>query len=219
MAVLARRTWAQLATETTLRLGNIASPGFDSRVQYWLAASYFDLCTRYHHVELDMVTASALTLSVSTSSLNLPADLFVLISASIESTTIPIIDFRSVVHDIYDNAAGVPQKCARFGSKLYFDRIAGANYPTVFLWYYRRGTSPDFTTPTSPELDSDVDEHIIEGALRYAYPNLARPDLGAVQRELLNDWLSTQVRTPTSYPLTSLAERERSATTLSGTQG
>lgn len=219
MAVLARRTWAQMLTELTLRVGNITSPGFDSRLHYWLASSYFDLCTRYHHVELDMSTPTGLTLSVSTSSINLPTDLFVLISASIESTPLPIIDFRSIVDDIYTNASGVPQKCARFGNKLYFDRIAADNYPTVFLWYYRRGTAPDFAAPTSPELDSDCDEHILEGALRYTFPNLARPDLGAVQRELLNDWLSTQVRTSTMYPLTNLAERERSATTLSGAQG
>ena len=223
MAVLVRRNWPQLLTETVLRLGNITSTGFDSRVQYWLAASYFHLCTLYHHVELDDIDTS-LSCTTSTNEVTLPSDLFVLVGVRLKAVggaTILgplLVEEYTLVADKYALESGQPSRCARFGNKLYFDKKPDVAYP-LEVFHYRRGLAPDFSgTPTSPELDSDVDEHIIQGALALALPGVGRPDLAAVQRELLAEWLSAQVRSSLGDPLTALPERERT-TAISTRQG
>lgn len=222
MAVLARRTWATILTETVLRVGNITSTGFDARLQHWLAASYQSLCTTYHHVELDALDTSK-TASTAANTVTLPTDVFVLVGVRLRSGStilgpLVISDFRSVF-DKYTAEVGVPTRCARWANTIYFDKLPAAAY-NLDIYYYKYGTAPDFTTPTSPELDRDVDEHIIEGAIRLAFPALARPDLGDVHRQLLGEWASDQIRSPLSTPpLPNFAERERTTTTTSGAQG
>lgn len=225
MAVLARRNWSQMLTELQLRVGNYSTTGFDVRLQHLLTASYHHICTTYHHTELDK-TDSSVTCSTSTNEITLPSDLFILVAIRLRSTGSPstylgpilIEDFRSVSGH-YTAETARPEKGGRFGSKFYFDKLPDAAYPLDIL-YYRHGLAPDFSgSPTSPELGPDVDEHILEGALRLAWPALARPDLGGVHRELLTEWLGSQIRPTTMFPLTDLPERERSATILSGTQG
>lgn len=213
-----------MLTELTLRCGNITSTGFDARLQHWLAASYANLCTTYHHVELDALNTS-LTTDSTVNTVALPADTFVLISVKLYRSTIvdtpvntlTLVDFRSLIDD-YTGASALPTKAARYGNTLYFDSKPDDTY-RLYVYYYKYGTAPDFTTPTSHELGLDVDEHIYEGALRYVMPNLARPDLGAVQRQLLSDWLNEQVRVTTSDQLTALPERERTTTTFTKGQG
>lgn len=221
MAVLARRNWAQLLTELTLRLGNITSSGFDARLQYVLAGAYFDICTTYHHAELDAVTASPITLTIAESSVPLPTDLFVLVSASIEGVQLPVVDFRQLIEELRSaGAAGVPTKCARYGGRLYFNKVAAASYASVLVFYYRRGLAPDFSgSPTSPELDSDVDKHIMELALSTAWQALGRPDLAATEQQKYDAWASMQVRVSLIDPLVAQQEKGLAGTTYTKGQG
>jgi hypothetical protein len=231
MAVLTRRTWAELLTETILRVGNITASGFDTRLKYFLAASYTHLCTRYHHVELD--TRSTVECSTSANFVALPSDLYILVAVILHQASPDIYIFPPgppiigplVIEDYRltsDNYVGYPTlarptKCARYGNNLYFDSLPDQAYVVEFA-YYRRGLLPNFGT-TSPELDYDVDEHIMDGALRLAFPAVARADLGEVNRQLLEEWAESQVRVPLLDPLTNLPERERTGTTYTKGQG
>lgn len=229
MAVLAARTWAQLLTEALLRVGNITTSGFDARMQRWLEAAYFNLCTTYHHVEFDTISTS-LTASTTSNEVDLSSlspKLFVLAglrlrasSTTTSTITGPLVprDFRSVF-DKYTATAGQPTTVARWGDKLYFDTLPLAAYG-LNLYYLRYPTAPDFAAPTSPETGRDVEEHIIEGAIQLAFPGMGRPDLGAVNRELVATWLNEQVRLPlTADPIVNLPERQRAGTTTVQGQG
>lgn len=197
-------------------------------MQRWLEAAYFNLCTTYHHVELDTVDTS-LTASTSTNEVSLASlspKMFVLaglrLRASADSgsaITGPMVvgDFKSLF-DKYTATVGVPSKVARFGDKLYFDTLPAAAYG-LNLYYLRYPTAPDFGA-TSPETGRDVEEHIVEGAIQLAFPGIGRPDLGAVNRELVGMWLSEQVRLPlTADPIVNLPERQRAGTTHVQGQG
>lgn len=222
MAVLARRTWAQMLTELQLRLGNITATGFSDRLQYLLTASYYDLCTTYHHVELDKIDTSV-SCSTSNNEITLPTDLFKLVGIRLKavggaSILGPVVleDYR-LSSDLYTLTSGRPSRGGRFGTKFYFDKLPDAAYP-LEIFYYRYPTAPDFGA-TSPELGPDLDEHILQGAIRLGFPAIARGDLGDVSRTLLEEWLQAQVRASLLEPLTALPERERTGTTYSRGQG
>lgn len=224
MAVLARRNWKQLREETLLRLGNPSATGMSARVEYWLKAAYDELWSVYHHFEFDKIDTS-LSLSTSTNELALPSDCFIAMQLILKSADGATFHGERINEDLrmvaaaYAGATGTPTMCARFGSKLYFDKKPSEAFD-VELYYYRTGTSPDYSTPTSPETATDCDEHIIQWALRLAMPGLGRPDLGEVQRQLMTEWLAQQVRPATGEsPLAARAERERVTTVHGGMQG
>lgn len=225
MAALARRTWAEIATETQRRLGGINYSGATTRIQYWIEAAYLYLCTCYHHFELHAIDTSK-TLSTSVNTLVLPTDCFILIAMRMKDPDTgkyigPIGPFDAAPNMVvgYTNEVGRPTRYNRFISTLHFDYIADKAYP-VDLFYYRFPASPDFTGSASPEIGRDCDEHIIEGAMRLGWPGVARPDLGDPERQLLTEWLAEMVRpTLISDPIPWARERNATARTIGGPQG
>jgi len=223
MAVITRRLWSAIQTETIRRLAGINYAGFDTRVQYWLWASYLTLATTYHHFEFDKEDTS-LTLSSGAYTLALPSDCFEVVAVTLrDSTGAQVGEAQqysfSAMRSAYTAESGLPSRRARFGSTLYFDKKADANY-NLDLYYYRLPTAPDFVSVSAtPETGVDCDEYIIDGACALANPAIGRPDLGTVDREVLTTWLAMQVRTPMNTE--GLEERERSETgrTLGGRQG
>lgn len=222
MAPLARRTWAQMATEVTLRLGNPTTTGFDARIQYALVASYDDLCTTFHHVELDNIDTSKVC-STSTNTVTLPADCLVVVGVRLKAVggavlgQVLVEDYR-LGSALYVATSGQPTRCSRFQNSLYFNTKPDQAYP-LEIFYYRRCTVPDFSASASSELDRDVDEHIIEGAIRRLFPAISRADLGDVQRTLMSEWMGAQFRSSILDPLTAAPEKEFSATTYTKGQG
>ena len=222
MAAITRRTWANIRDEVIKRLGNITATGFSGRVEYSVWAAYQDIATTYHHFELDDVDTS-LTCSTSTNDVSLTAGTFMVIGVRLKSvagavlTGLESVDFRRLSDD-YLATSGRPTQYSRFLNKLYFDKKPDLAYP-LEVYRYKRCTAPDFSS-TSPELDSDVDEHIIEAACRKLFPMIARPDIGEVNRQLMTEWLSMNVRPSLiDEPLPNMSERSRSATALAGAQG
>lgn len=228
MAALARRKWSEIQSETQKRLGNTDSTGtdgvlFTTRIAYWLRAAHLDLCTTYHQFELDQTTQ--LTLSTSANSVALPADCFIVVAVRLKDSTgaafLGQLTGKSyqVLADAYTGAAGQPAFVSRYGPNLYFDVLPSSAYK-LDLFYYRYPTSPDFGGSGSPETGEDLDEHIIEGACRHAYPAIGRADLGDVYRQLLSEYLAMQPRPSVlDEQLPNLQERIQSPRTYGGAQG
>lgn len=223
MAVIVRRTWAQLRDEAIKRAGNLDATGFSGRVEYTLWAAWHDLTTTYHFTGLDKIDTS-LVLSTSTNELALPTDCFIVVGVGLRSAAgttylgpMTPVDYRTLFQD-YTATSGQPTRRARFGASLWFDKKPDAAYH-IDLAYYRFATAPDYSS-TSPELSSDVDEHLVEGALRKLFPAIGRPDIGEVNAQLLSEWLGFQVRpalaaaSPAAHRLKPLDD-----TTTGGAQG
>jgi hypothetical protein len=228
MAALTRRTWAQLQAETVKRLGNVDSTGTDgttfaTRVNYWLRAAHLDLSTTYHHFELDQT--SPLTLSTSVNSVALPADCFIVVAARLKdaagTTLLAQLTQKSfqALSDEYRATAAQPEFYARYGPNLYVNCLPSSAFK-VDLFYYRLPAAPDFAGSGSPETGEDLDEHLMEGACRKAFPGLGRADLGDVGRQLLSEFLAMQPRPSVlDEQLPNLQERVQSPRTYGGAQG
>lgn len=222
MATITRRGWSLIQDEAQRRLAGIASPGFTARIDYWVWAAYQQICLTYHHFELDSFSTS-LSIALGASTLALPADCYAVIAMTLRDGTGAYAgEVRqyelAAVRGAYVAASGRPSRRARFGSTLYLDMKADQLY-NVDLFYYRFPTAPDFATNTAPETASDVDEHIIEGAVRLAHPAIGRSDLGDVDRQLLADWLSQQIRPSLNQETLEDTERAGAERTLGGAQG
>jgi hypothetical protein len=221
VAAITRRTLANLKTEVTLRLGNPNNTSIN--VEHYLWAAYLRLALTYHHFELDRVTSPMLTLSTTVNTLALPADCFIAIhsqvwdaagTAALGWTT--ETDFATLVRD-YDATAGRPEKHARFGSSLYFDKLPDVAYK-VQLFYYGRPAAPDFAGAATSELDVEADEHLIEQAVILASGGTGTPSV-ELNRMLLDDWLAQQVRSSLLDPVSARRERRNTERTIGGAQG
>lgn len=222
MATITRRGWSTIEAEVQRRLGGNDASGFTTRIDYWVWSAYQQICLTYHHFELDKEDLT-LTISSGVNTLSLPADCYAVIAMALRDATGVIVGEVSqyefaATRGAYVADSGQPRRRARFGSKLYFDVKANQTY-SVDLYYYRSPTAPDFTTSTTPETAADVDEHIIEGACRLANPAIGRADLGDVDRQLLADWLSQQIRPSLNQETLEVRERFATARTLGGGQG
>jgi hypothetical protein len=201
MAILARRNWSLLLTEATRRLKGIDYTGFDVRVQHWLWQSYLWLCCNYGHFELDKTITG--TLSTSTNQIDLTSvatDLWIVYGLELKSTAsgnppLQLVKQREVHEHFarYRAETSRPEWFTRFGTKLYLDKIPDAAYPYE-LYYRRLPTSPDFVTPTSPDVTVDCDEVILAGAVWLGAGHLSMADLMASEPSLVDLWRGTQVR-------------------------
>jgi len=223
MATITRRGWSAIEAEVQRRLAGNNATGFTTRIDYWVWAAYLQICLTYHHFELDKEDLT-LSIALGANTLNLPADCYAVVAMTLRDNGSNIVgevaDYEfTALRGQYVASAGQPTRRARWGSKLYFDKKADQLY-NVDLYYYRVPTAPDFATTTAPETAADVDEHIIEGACRLGNPAIGRSDLGDVDRQLLADWISQQIR-PSLNQDGILEQRERMGTnrTLGGSQG
>jgi hypothetical protein len=198
MAAIARRSWAELATETQRRAGGInyaGPPSFLTRVQYFLWASYLEICTKWYHHELFVLDATK-TLSTSTNTLTLPTGVFILIAMALRNGTAysgeVAVYSGSALLGAYTAESGKPTRRTRGKATIYLDKKPDIAY-AVDLYYYKYPDAPDFSSGT-PETGVDCDEAIISGALRYLNPAIGRSELGDVNRQLLVEWLSDNVR-------------------------
>lgn len=228
MALLTRRTWAQIQAETVKRLGNVDSVGtdgvtFPARVGYWLWASLLDLALTYHHFELD--ATATLTLSTSTNLVALPADCHIIVAVRLKDAAgatflrqLSYKQYQALAND-YVATPGQPAFYSRYGQNLYVEMLPSSAFKAE-LFYYQLPTAPDFAGSAVPALGVDLDEHLMEGACRKGYPSLGRPDLGDVGRQLLSEFLAIQARPSVlDEPLPGFPERKQSARTLAGPQG
>ena len=223
MAVIGRRTWANIRDEVIKRCGNITSTGFSARVEYCVWSAHLYLCTTYHHFELDKVDAS-IVLSTSANSITLPSDCYIVLGLRLKDAPgtailgeVTELDVRRVLAE-YKAVSGQPKRRGRLGNKIYFDLKPAAAY-TSELYYNAKPLAPDFSS-TSPETDVDVDEHIIEMASNLVSGATSDGPYAGLNRDLLNSWLQAQPRSSTS-DLILPDQRERVATQvpMGGAQG
>lgn len=201
MAPLARRTWAQLATEATQRLKGITYTGFDARVQHWLYQGYFWLCTTYGHFELDTTVTGAL--STANNQVDLTAetpDLWIVFGMSIKAVASPNAPLQPLqlrnAHEIFSQyraVSGRPERFTRFGTKLYLDKLPDAAYPYE-LYYRRFPTAPDFSGSATPDVTADCEEAILSAAVAMAAGRLSMLELQAGESNMLQTWQAGQVR-------------------------
>src|SRR5262245_58677449 len=197
MAPLPRQSWASLKAEVIRRLGGRTEPSFSSRVEYWLDATLLDLGCTIHHFELDK-TDTGLTLATGISTVNLPADCFIVLGVGLRNPGLGTfkrwlgLNHLRYVQANFSDALSVPAEYARFGSQLQFNTNADASYPLI-LRYYRFPAPPEFASG-SPEVARVWDEHLIEGALAKAQGAVWRPDLAGTSAQMLEAYLGAQVQ-------------------------
>ena len=225
MALIVRRTWAQMLDEVIRRAGGVDASTFSSRVEYALWSTYLDLCLSYHQFELDKLDTS-LTLSTSAPSLALPSDCYIVVGvrlrdALVGTAVVGQLSYKAsrlLLFEYRATPAARPKHYTRFLSTLYFDSLPDAAYK-VDLYYYKTPTAPDFSS-TSPETHPELDEHLIQGALSVLFPSLGRPDLAQAQLTNLQNWLALNTR-PAMVAETPAGKSERFETVTShgGQQG
>lgn len=221
MAAKARRTWAEMKTEVTLRIGNPNNTTIDVEHHIWSA--YLRIALTHHHFELDTISSPLLTLSTSVNSVALPTDTFVVVHAELLNAAGSAVvgpleptDYAALVRS-YTATAGTPTQRARFGSNLYFNRLPDVAYK-LRVSYYKRPAAPDFAGSDSPLLDVECDEHIIEQAVAHAAGATGAPLVG-LNRQSMSEWLAEQVRNPLLDSVEDLRERPTTNRTLGGAQG
>ncbi len=221
MAVIARRGWSAIKAEVIKRVGNLTAAGFDARVEQWIWAAYLKLATGYHFFEFD--ASQDLAFAAGDSSKTLATDTYIILSVSLVSGSTLLKSLRpshapSLLTDLSAAQAGRPSRYARYGSSLYLDCPCDQAY-TLRVFYYQLPAAPDFATTATPAFASDVDEHLIEQAIRIIMPGIGRPDLGDINRQLLSDWLADQPRDPIQARPQTEQERATTNRTIGGAQG
>lgn len=206
MAAIARRTWDEFETEHIRRAGRTGDSSYTSRAQYFLTSAYTDICTRFHHQDLDKVDSS-LVLSTAVRTLALPADCFVVLIFELQQTPggeyiktlnqrhLPMMQAHVVA------AAAEPVFFSRHADTLYFDRVADQAYKSA-LYYQSRPVLPDFGVGIeSPAIDVVWDEHILELSLVKAGSALWQNDIAQQAGALYNQFVESspyamQIRDP-----------------------
>lgn len=198
MAPLQRYTWMTLKAEVIRRLGGRTEPGFSSRVEYWIDAAQLDLGCTIHHFELDK-TDQALTLGAGSSTINLPADCYIVMGVGLRNAGAGtfrkwlLLNHLRFVQANFSDAPNEPSEYARFGDQLQFNCTSDGSYP-LLLRYYKYPSAPDFGAGAGPEFSRLWDEHLVEGAIAKANGSLWRPDLASAQTQTLQEFLASQVQ-------------------------
>jgi hypothetical protein len=224
VAVLARRTWANLRDEALQRLGRPGDTLESPRVEQYLAAAQYDLGILYHHPELDEETTTA-TASTSTNLVALPASTYVVIAVTVRTVGTGAF-LKSLTNDSswfniksFAGRSKAPDSWCRFGNSIYFDTIPDQAYPLT-IWRYKEPTAPDFAGSATPALGRPWDEHILEYAAVRAAGGHWAGDLQNLTQPLLSDFLA-KVAQPAlaDSPLIRLGPHPTRAATHGGAQG
>jgi hypothetical protein len=227
MAALTRRTWLNLRDDLMQRVGRGSVTAYEARAQELLAAAYFEICTLFHHYELDEEDAS-LTLSTTSNQLALPADTFGIFSFSVRHpgtgawiATLTWEEAHSLLNR-YQAVTKAPSegldRYTRYGSNLELPRLPDQAYKTT-LRYYKVPAAPDFSSG-SPAIGRWWDQVILDYAEQMAWGTLWRPDLAQGVASRIQIYLEN---TPQPYlkdiPLFGAPESPTRATPHGGAQG
>lgn len=195
MAVLTRRTWANLRDEALKRIGRSGDSAASSRVEYWIDAVYRNLALTYHHYELDTELVDQ-ALAEDADELALPADCYVLLAVRLKTNA--GVDIGRLLPERASFTIGArsssteqPKTYARFGAKIYFPAPADDAYK-LDLYYYKVPTAPDFSSG-SPAWDRLWDEYLVQGACDLAMRGYWVPELAAGHAQSLAAFLDRVV--------------------------
>lgn len=196
MAPIARRTWAEIATEVTTWCGGYDYTGFSTRVQYAIDAAYREIATGWHHFELEAATNATVATNDTTVTLPTSPATFIVMGLYRPSTATlgNMLDQQSfaALSAQFSSTAETPTKYCRFGSVLLLNCpcIVGAA-GTWVVRHYTFPTAPDFSSG-SPATAWLFDDIIIQGAVAKMMNRVWRPDLGAFGLQTMQAWLQSQ---------------------------
>lgn len=212
MAVLARRTWAQLKAAVSARSGRTGDTTFEAAggvLEHAIADAYFDLALTFFHHEL--VTTELVTINTDTNALalsGLSSTLYVPICISLftDDVIVPPAPLRVLQQESLkdvrtEQPAGLDdskvRSWARHGDEILFSGYFAGTVTArqAQVTYYREPTAPDYSTGGS-ELARVWDERIIQSALAILFPAIWRFDMAGVQAERLKDFLDRSLHLP-----------------------
>ncbi len=181
MAVIARRTWANLETEHILRVGREGDTAYNARAQQFINSSYFLICRTWHHWELDTIITS-LVFSTSDNEMDIssitPVIVFgVEMQDAISAAFIKMVlqkNFRYIT-DNYSADAAEPKYFGRHADKLYFDKQPDQVYKSRVFYYDVEPPAADFATG-SPDISRTWDEPLLTYSVYLAHLAESRPE-------------------------------------------
>ncbi len=196
MAVLTRRTWANIRDEVITSVGGYDFTGFSSRVEYAVDSAYRILTANYHHFELEASTNA--TVATNDTSVTLPTSPASFIVMGLYRPSTPtlgnMLDQKSfaALTAQFSATAAQPTTYCRFGGVLLLNCPCSATYAgTWIVRHYTFPTPPDFATG-SPATSWLWDQQIIEGAVAIMMNKVWRPDLSAYGLQTMQAWLASQ---------------------------
>lgn len=187
-----------MKTEHILRVGREDDTNYASRAEEFIAASYFFICNRWHHAELD---SSSTSLALNTS--NNTCSISTLSPGIVQGVALRQISggsgafikmmtprhFRDIVSR-YNTTAGEPSYYARHGTNLFVDRLPDLAYELTIYYYDTEPAAPDYASG-SPAIGRAWDEAILEYSCYLAHKATDRPDLANTHLEMFSEQVET----------------------------
>ena len=206
MAALTRRGWDEILDEVLLRSGGKNYSGWSARVQQFISAAYYDICSLYRHIELEATNGAVLDAGDYYFALaSFSPDVYhvhVLYESVNNGGISPLKmlsrkDTAGIVM-AWSSTDGQPEAYSLRGSSgdyiVVFDREADIERSYVVI-YQSKPTRPDFATTDAPEIGPHWDEHLIELALAKIGVATGDQQMASVNAALYKDFVS-QVAQP-----------------------
>ena len=194
MASITRRTWIDLKDEFIRASRGIRYPNWAARAEQLINEAYLDLCTLYHHKELEEVWK--VSVSQSGFSASYPDDAHIIfVVAEIDAEDLPS-RFLELVHvgqwsGIFRSEEGRPRQYGTFQKQIYFN--CKLSEPRNYNVYYQRYPSPpDFSGASTSEIAQVWDAHLVELALVKAGIRNSDDQLAMLNAQMFKDFVSQQ---------------------------
>lgn len=201
---MARRTFAQLATEVQTRMGLAGSSAGLTRCQGWVTSAYYFMATAHRHPELEDLESWTMgagqTSEPFTDTTRIVHGIRLADSAEVPLRGLEERPIREIVSNFSTNQAR-PTVYAIHGRKVYFSAELDDIY---FLQVFRSKfpTAPDYSGSATSELGEELDERLVEEAVALGRSALGipeSPDAGA-QAMAMTDATVTGTKSGRSRP-------------------
>jgi hypothetical protein len=186
---MARRTIDDIDTELHMALGKRTDFTAATR-NFVIDQAYYHIASAIRHPELE--TTATPTLSEDTDNVALAADFWfpelvmnTTDNRQIYSSSVPLTEVRS-------KPTGDPSTYSRWGSKLYFDKIAGAA-KVLRIWYTKRPA--ELGSSASSVLDVLYDQLWLMFSIKFAFEQFRDYDQAA-KMQLAIDKQASELKTP-----------------------
>jgi len=195
VAQITRRGWSDLLTEFKRAARGVRYSGWSSRAEYLLYEAYLDICTVFHHRELEAKERVSLSTGGYTAAYPTDANVLFLV-AEIDADNLPTLFLEGVHVSSWSGIfqpenSGRPTQYGTFERTVYLDRKVEVPR-AYYLYYQRRPTAPDFGSSTVPEIGPQWDHHLIEAALVKAGIRTSDPALAALNAQMFKDYIAQQ---------------------------
>lgn len=229
MAVLTRRTWANLRDEAIAVGGGHSHSGWSGRVEHWMYEAYLDLALSFHHHELE--ASATVTTADQALSATLPADVFVVHSlawayravAGQNGIAVQLKEMRlnNLLAQRETQRPALWRRYARQGATVQFDCPLDINQATTLtVLYYQVPAAPDFALTTSPATNWLWDSHLVEATVAKICGRSWTWDSSGMFLQTLQTWLQQQIQPNMNQePMNNPPEKPTASTNQGGNQG